>query len=125
MVEPRNLMALVSMKRMGWVNDLPIPWITSTMEADTTWFLKRWVKLVRSADPSRLLPSISAFYQKQHASSMPDSVIIRKALTRRTKVTTMENDVQRRLQHGRGLEHQGQLLRATDYKAADIWSSTV
>ena len=37
----------------------------------------------------------------------------------------MENDAQRRLQHARGLEHQGQLLRATDEKAADIWFSAV
>ena len=31
----------------------------------------------------------------------------------------MEN-AQRRLQHARGLEHQEQLLRATDNKAADL-----
>ena len=49
----------------------------------------------------------------------------RKALTRRTKATIMENDAQRRLQHARGLEHQGQLLRATEDKASDIWSSAV
>ena len=37
----------------------------------------------------------------------------------------MENDAQRRLQHARGLERQGQLLRATDNKATYIWSSAV
>ena len=67
--------------RLNWVfmvNDLPISWITSTLEAEATQFLKRWVKLARPADPSRLylptskgglaLPSISALYQKQRAS---------------------------------------------------------
>ena len=37
----------------------------------------------------------------------------------------MGNDTERRLHHARGLEHQGQLLRATDDKAAEMWSSAV
>ena len=71
--------------RLNWdfmVNNLPISWMTSTLKAEATLFLKKWVKLMRSADPSRLylprskgakelglaLPSISARYQKQRTS---------------------------------------------------------
>ena len=64
--------------RLNWdfvVNNLPI---LCTLEAEVTWLLKRWMKLARPADPSRVylpmskgglaLPSISALYQKQCAS---------------------------------------------------------
>ena len=37
----------------------------------------------------------------------------------------MKNDAETRLQHARGLEHQGQLLRTIDDKAANTWSSAV
>ena len=49
----------------------------------------------------------------------------KKSLTRRAKVAIMENDTERRLYHARGLEHEGQLLHATDDKAAEMWSSAV
>ena len=60
------------------VNDLPLSWIASTLEATTTDFSKKWVELARSSDPLRLylpkkhsglaLPSISSWYQKLRAS---------------------------------------------------------
>ena len=49
----------------------------------------------------------------------------KKTLTRKMKAAIMECDVERRLQHAKRLEHQGQLLRAADDKAAEIWTSAV
>ena len=49
----------------------------------------------------------------------------KKSLTRRAKVAIMENDTERRLHHARELEHQEKLLRATDDKATEMWSSVV
>ena len=61
--------------RLNWdltVNNVPLSWITRTMEATATRYLKRWSGLARSADPSRLylppskgglnLPSICQLY---------------------------------------------------------------
>ena len=151
------------------VNDLPLSWVTSTLEAEATR-----VGFAKHADPSRLyvpknkgglaLPSISSLYQKQRASVaclaltskdptvrhtatleikreeqlsrakfqpmimarnswQADPNANKRTLTRRTKAAIMEEDTERRLRHARGLEHQGQLLRATDDKAAEIWTS--
>ena len=49
----------------------------------------------------------------------------KKALIRKTKTAIMARDAETRLEHAHGLEHQGQLLRATDDKAAGIWASAV
>ena len=49
----------------------------------------------------------------------------RKSLLKRAKAQVTECDSERRLEHARGLQHQGQLLRATDDKTANIWSSAV
>ena len=56
-------------------NQLPMSWVTTTLEATTTRFLKKWIGLAKPADPSRLyfpkkkrdlgLPSISTVYQNQ------------------------------------------------------------
>ena len=61
------------------INQFPISWVKSNLEATATRFLKRWVGLARSADPSRLyipkgeggldLPAISVVYKKQQAST--------------------------------------------------------
>ena len=49
----------------------------------------------------------------------------RKALLKRAKAQVSEFDSEARLEHARSLPHQGQLLRATEDKAAGIWSSAV
>ena len=67
--------------RLNWdlmVNKLPMSWVTATLEATTTRFLKKWIGLAEPADPSRLylprkkgdlgLPAISTVYQKQQTS---------------------------------------------------------
>jgi hypothetical protein len=67
--------------RLNWdlaINQFPISWVRSKLEASATKFLKKWVGLARPADPSRLylptregglgLPAISTLYQKQQAS---------------------------------------------------------
>ena len=80
--------------RLNWdfgVNQFPMSWVTSTLEAVATRFLKRWVGLAKPADPSRLylpkmegglgLPAISTIYRKQQASvaslllTSPDPII--------------------------------------------------
>ena len=43
--------------KLNWdfmVNQLPISWVTATLEATTTRFLKKWLGLAKPADPSRL-----------------------------------------------------------------------
>ena len=43
--------------RMSWnltVNSLPLSWVTETLEATATRFLKRWSGLARSEDTARL-----------------------------------------------------------------------
>ena len=158
--------------RLNWdfiINQLPMSWVTSNLEAIATRFLKKW-------DPSRLylpktkgglgLPAISTTYKKQQASlaslilTSPDPVVQhtvkqaimkeenlqrpihkpmlrvrgtwqmdpganRKALLKRAKAQVSEFDSEARLEHARSLPHQGQLLRATEDKAAGIWSSAV
>ena len=67
--------------RMSWdlaVNNLPLLWVTGTLEATATRFLKRWSGLAKTADTARLylpqsqgglnLPSISLLYKKQQVS---------------------------------------------------------
>ena len=49
----------------------------------------------------------------------------KKSLVKKSKKYVDLCDKERRLEHARGLEHQGQLLRATDQKAAEILSSAV
>ena len=165
--------------RLNWdfmVNQLPISWVTSILEATATRFLKKWVGLARPATPSSLylpkkngglgLPAISTVYKKQQASTasliltshdpvvqhaatlairreedlcrpthrpmlevrdiwQTDPGANRKSLLKRAKAQVTECDSERRLEHARGLQHQGQLLRATDDKTANIWSSAV
>ena len=58
--------------------ELPISWVSSTLEAKATQFLKKWSGLAKSADPSRLylprncgglqLPSLSLLYRKLRSS---------------------------------------------------------
>ena len=165
--------------RLNWdfmVNQLPISWVTSNMEAMVTRFLKRWVRLARSADTSRLfylpkaegglgLPAISIVYRKQATVTSliltsPDPIVqhsatlairredhltrpshtpmlevreirqtdpgaSRKSLLKKAKAHVATCDKERRLEHARSLQHQGQLLHATDQKAAGIWPSSV
>ena len=43
--------------RMSWdlaVNNLPLSWVTGTLEATVTRFLKRWSGLAKTADTARL-----------------------------------------------------------------------
>ena len=43
--------------RLNWdfmVNKFPMSWVTSSLEATATRFLKKWVGLARPADPTRL-----------------------------------------------------------------------
>ena len=67
--------------RMSWdlaVNKLPLSWVTRTLEATATRFLKTWSGLAKTADTARLylpqfqgginLPPISLLYRKQHVS---------------------------------------------------------
>ena len=67
--------------RISWdlaVNEFPLTWVTSVLEAQATKYLKKWSGLAKSADPSRLylpkaqgglgLPSISLIYKKQQVS---------------------------------------------------------
>ena len=80
--------------RLNWdfiINQFPMSWVTSNLEAIATRFLKKWVGLARPADPSRLylpktkgglgLPAISTTYKKQQASlaslilTSPDPVV--------------------------------------------------
>ena len=49
----------------------------------------------------------------------------KKSLFKRAKAQVAVHDAQRRLDHTRSLQHQGQLLRATKSKAAGMWSSVV
>ena len=49
----------------------------------------------------------------------------RKSLLKRAKAQVAVCDAERRLKHARSLQHQGQLLRATESKAAGMWSSVV
>ena len=49
----------------------------------------------------------------------------RKSLLKRAKAQVSKFDSEARLEHARSLPHQGQLLRATEDKAAGIWSSAV
>ena len=165
--------------RLNWdftVTQFPISWVTTSLEAMATRFLKKWVGLARPADPSRLylpttegglgLPAISTCYQKQQASvaslllTSPDPIIqhtaklavmkeenlrrplhrpmlevreiwqadpgaSRKSLCKRAKTNVTVRDAEKRLEHARNLQHQGQLLRATESEAACTWSSAV
>ena len=165
--------------RLSWdftVNQFPISWLKTKVDPMATRFLKKWVGLARSADPSRLylptsegglgLPAISILYQKQQAStaslllSSTDPIVrhattlatrreenlhrptqrpmleareiwqadpgaSRKSLLKKVKAHVAVRDKERRLEHAKSLQHQGQLLRATDQKAANIWSSAV
>ena len=67
--------------RMSWdltINSLPLSWVTGTLEATATRFLKRWSGLAKSADTARLylpqsqgglnLPPISLLYKKHQVS---------------------------------------------------------
>ena len=67
--------------RMSWnltVNSLPLSWVTGTLEATATRFLKKWSGLAKSADTARLylpqsqgglnLPPISLLYKKHQVS---------------------------------------------------------
>ena len=67
--------------RMSWdlaINNLPLSWVTGTLEAAATRFLKRWSGLAKTADTARLylpqsqgglnLPPISLLYRKQQVS---------------------------------------------------------
>ena len=49
----------------------------------------------------------------------------RKSLLKGAKAQVTECDSERRLEHARGLQHQGQLLHATDDKTVNIRSSAV
>ena len=162
--------------RFNWdfgVNQFPTSWVTSTLEAVATRFLKKWVGLAKPADPSRLylegglgLPAISTIYRKQQATvaslllTSPDPIIqhtvklaisreqnlcrpthkpmlevrdmwtadpgaSRKSLLKKAKTQVAACDAERRLEHARSLQHQGQLLRATERRAAGMWSSVV
>ena len=64
--------------RMSWdlaINNLPLSWVTGTLEAAATRFLKRWSGLAKTADTARLylpqsqgglnLPPISLLYKQQ------------------------------------------------------------
>ena len=54
-----------------------------------------------------------------------DPGISRKSLTKRARAQVTADDAERRLDHAKGLQHQGQLLRATDSEAASIWANAV
>ena len=67
--------------RMNWelvTRDFPISWVSSTLEATVTRFLKRWSGLARPADTARLylpiqegglgLPSIKLLYKRLRVS---------------------------------------------------------
>ena len=67
--------------RLMWdltISCLSLTWVTSTLEAEATRFLKKWVGLARSANPAPLylpktkggmgLPSIGAIFKKQQVS---------------------------------------------------------
>ena len=54
-----------------------------------------------------------------------DPCASRKSLLKRVKGHVTMSDTGKRLEHVRGLQHQGQLLHATDDKASQIWSSAV
>ena len=87
-----------------WLNwdlsilELPISWVSSTLEAKATHYLKRWSGLARSADPSRLylpkdngglqLPPISLLYKKLRSSQAALLLTSRDPVTQH--VTTME-----------------------------------
>ena len=80
--------------RLSWdlaVNSLPLSWVTKTLEATATRFLKRWSGLAKAADTSRLyiprsqgglnLPPISLLYRKHQVSqacqllALTDSIV--------------------------------------------------
>ena len=97
--------------RLNWdltVNNVPLSWITRTMEATATRYLKRWSGLARSADPSRLylppskgglnLPSISLLYKKQQVSQACQLLVSADPTVRHT--TTVEIRREEALQRG-------------------------
>ena len=72
--------------RLNWnfmVSQLPMSWVTTSLEATTTMSLKKWIGLAMAADTSRLylpkkkgglgLPAISTVYQKAEVLCKPDS----------------------------------------------------
>ena len=160
--------------RLNWdftINQLPLLWVSSTLEATATRFLKKWVGMAKPADPSRLylpkklgglgLPALTTLYNKQQASfaslilTSTDPVVQHAAklairrehslcrsihrpmldvrntwqadpgASKRAKSHVTECDSEERLEHARGLHHQEQLLRDTEDKATNIWSSAV
>ena len=46
-------------------------------------------------------------------------------LLKKVKIQATERESKKRLEHARSLQHQGQLMRATEDKAASTWSSAV
>ena len=95
--------------RLNWdlsILELPISWVSSTLEAKATHYLKRWSGLARSADPSRLylpknngglqLPPISLLYKKLRGSQAALLLTSRDPVTQH--VTTMEIQREQALQ---------------------------
>ena len=95
--------AFVEQPRLNWdltVNNVPLSWITGTMEATATWYLKRWSGLARSVDPSRLylpqskgglhLPSISLLYKKQQVSQACQLLVSADPTVRHTTIRREE-----------------------------------
>ena len=165
--------------RMSWdlaVNSLPLSWVTGTLEATATRFLKKWSGLAKAADTARLylpqsqgglsLPPISLLYKKQHISQAcqllvsadpavrftttveikreevlqraihrpmlaarevlaEDPGMSRHALMARAKSAMAKEDAEKRMQHAKSLECQGQVFRCSEDAAASIWSIAV
>ena len=91
--------------RIMWdltVSQLSLTWVTSTLEAEATRFLKKWVGLARSANPAPLylpktkggmgLPSIGAIFKKQKVSQACQFISSRDPAVRyaATKLTITE-----------------------------------
>ena len=81
--------------RMNWelvTGDFPISWVSSTLEATVTRFLKRWSGLARPADTARLylprqegglgLPSIKLLYKRLRVSQSALLLTSRDPVTR-------------------------------------------
>ena len=54
-----------------------------------------------------------------------DPGISSKSLTKRARAQVTEDDAERRLDHVKGLQHQGEHLRATDSEGASTWANAV
>ena len=160
--------------RLNWnfmVSQLPMSWVTTSLEATTTMSLKKWLwqqippgstfqnrkevsdfqLLAQSTRKQRSDASLILTSRKpvvQHIAHLTiereqnlhrpiyrptlevrdiwhEDSDINKTLLKKEKIQATERESKKRQEHARNLQHQGELMRATEDKAASIRSSAV